>query len=179
MWKHPRSLSDCVHDRYTQSFRKKSLTDWLVVGGWLSFPHPIFTFVGSRQVLELGPVTAAVTCVVSVSVSVCVVSVVGLRWHRGGEILSMAWSAVSRFFIQFTQLPCSCHRVIPSVGYRVHPPSLALSLLGCSGGSWTIEADGCAWQNYWAALPKYRWHSPLKSLPRSQACWTKRFLFII
>lgn len=179
-----------MHDLYTQRFQKYHwLTDWLVVSGfWMVVCLVLsLTFVGSRWVLELGPVSAAVTCVMSVSVSMRVFSVVGLRWCRGGEILSMAWSAVSQCFIQFAQSPSSCHRAITSfflrssVVYRVHPLPLSLSLLGCSGGSWTIEADGCAWQNYWAVQPKHRWHSPLKSLPRSLACWKKEtgfYLFV-
>lgn len=52
--------------------------------------------------------------------------------------------------------------------------SLSLSLLGCSGGSWTIEAHGCAWQNYWVVQPTNRWHSPLGSQPRSLVCWMNR-----
>lgn len=76
---------------------------------------------------------------------------------------------------------CSCRRVIASVFLRssvdsgAHPLALSPSLCGAAAeGSWTIEAGGCAWQSYWGAQPECRWHSPLRSLPRSPACWVKR-----
>lgn len=158
-----------------------SLTDWLTSCEWVVvFLVLSLTFVGSHQVLEMGPVTAAVTCVVCVSIGMCVVSVVVWGDAEEERFLSMAWSAVSRCFIQFTRLPSSCHRVIASIFLRSsldYWVSLSLSLLGCSGGSRTIEADGCAWQNYWDVQPKYRWHSPLKSLPRWLVCQRESFFF--
>ncbi len=93
------------------------------------------------------------------------------RFCRWLDLLSLSASSSP------PRLPSSCHCantsvfLRSSVEYREHPLSLSPSLCWAAvEGPGTIEADGCAWQNYWDVQPKYKWHSPLKSLPRSQAC---------
>lgn len=180
----PRSLSDCMHELYTQNVLEISLTDQSRVGGLSPSSYPShlqeavgFFFFGGGE---------SGTCD-----SCC-------HLHRRcvsqRRVLSVLW-----VFFEVTQRRrdsvdglicclsvlhpgslgclCSCRRVIASVFLRssvdsgAHPLALSPSLCGAAAeGSWTIEAGGCAWQSYWGAQPECRWHSPLRSLPRSPAC---------
>lgn len=78
-------------------------------------------------------------------------------WHCGFEVATRRRDFVHGFIFCVCLLSCLHHICAPPLTW----------------GSWTIEAGGCAWQNYSAVLPKCRWHSPLKSLPRSLTCWAK------
>lgn len=97
----------CLISTLSEKKKKKSLTDWLVVGGWLSFPRPISHICWKPPgFVELEPVTAAVTCVVGLSVSVCVCVSVLWGWGDAEEerFCLMARTAVSQCFIPFAHV---------------------------------------------------------------------------
>lgn len=157
-----------------------------VVGGGGGVLLPVFfhlTFVGSMSSESFrGPVAAAVACVgfgVVNQRGFALSGVAGCRGKRRGRRGSIE-ALIRRLSVHpvrsvDTNVSSS---ILSTLGYNL---SLALFIflslfifLALSLSLWIIEAHGCAWQNYWAVQPIGRWHSPLKSLPRSLACWMKR-----
>lgn len=129
--------------------------------------YPIrFSWKRSR----FGPVTAAVTPVYQSCCGLPVFLV--LKWHRRKSFCSLFLLLLKASFSFFIFSPHGItSALLMSSPAHLWPLSLFLSLQAAAEDVRTIEATECAWQNYWAVQPRRRWHSPLKSLPRSLACW--------